>query len=55
VAVEPLRETAHAALIRAHLAQGNRAEATRQLQRLAELLDKELGEKPSPMVTDLLR
>jgi DNA-binding SARP family transcriptional activator len=55
VAVEPLRETAHAALIRAHLAQGNRAEATRQLQRLAELLDRELGEKPSPTVTDLLR
>ena len=28
VAVEPLRETAHAALIRAHLAEGNRAEAS---------------------------
>lgn len=55
VAIEPLRETAHGALIRAHLAQGNRAEATRQLQRLAQLLDKELGEKPSAMVTDLLR
>ena len=53
--IEPLRETAHRALIRAHLAQGNRAEATRQLQRLAQLLDKELSEKPSPMVTDLLR
>jgi DNA-binding SARP family transcriptional activator len=55
VAVEPLRETAHAALIRAHLAEGNRAEATRQLQRLTALLRKELGEQPSPMVTDLLR
>jgi DNA-binding SARP family transcriptional activator len=55
VAVEPLRETAHAALIRAHLAEGNRAEATRQLQRLTALLGKELGEQPSPMVTDLLR
>ncbi len=55
VAVEPLRESAHAALMRAHLAQGNRAEATRQLRRLCELLRKELGEEPSPMVTDLLR
>ena len=53
--IEPLRETAHGALIRAHLAQGNRAEAARQLQRLAQLLDKELaGEKPSAMVTDML-
>jgi DNA-binding SARP family transcriptional activator len=55
VTIEPLRETAHAALIRAHLAEGNRAEATRQLQRLRELLRKELDEEPTPLVTDLLR
>jgi len=55
VAVEPLRESAHAALIRAYLAEGNRAEAIRQCQRLAELLRKELDEQPSPMVTELLR
>ena len=55
VAVEPLRESAHAALIRAHLAEGNRAEAARQFQRLRELLRKELDEEPSRLVTDLLR
>lgn len=55
VTLEPLRETAHAALIRAYLAEGNRAEAIRQLQRLSDLLRKELDEQPSPMVTELLR
>jgi DNA-binding SARP family transcriptional activator len=55
VTVEPLRESAHAALIRAHLAEGNRAEATRQLHHLSTLLRKELGEEPSRLVTDLLR
>lgn len=55
VAVEPLRESAHAALIRAYLAEGNRAEAIRQFHRLAELLRKELGEQPSEMVRELLR
>jgi DNA-binding SARP family transcriptional activator len=55
VAVEPLRESAHAALIRAHLAEGNRAEAARQLQRLRKLLRKELNEEPSPLVTGLLQ
>jgi DNA-binding SARP family transcriptional activator len=55
VSVEPLRESAHAALIRAHLAQGNRAEAARQLRQLRVLLRKELEEEPSQLVTDLLR
>jgi DNA-binding SARP family transcriptional activator len=55
VAIEPLRESAHAALIRAHLAEGNRAEARRQFQRLRDLLHRELGEEPSRIVTDLLR
>lgn len=55
VTVEPLRESAHAALIRAHLAEGNRAEAARQLQRLRQLLRDELDEEPSRLVTDLMR
>jgi DNA-binding SARP family transcriptional activator len=55
VTVEPLRESAHAALIRAHLAEGNRAEAARQFQQLRQLLRKELDEEPSWLVSDLLR
>jgi DNA-binding SARP family transcriptional activator len=55
VSLEPLRESAHAALIRAHLAEGNRAEATWQLRQLRLLLQKELEEEPSRLVTDLLR
>jgi DNA-binding SARP family transcriptional activator len=55
VAVEPLRETAHRAVIRAHLAEGNRVEAVRQLDQLRSLLRKELGAEPSRLVTDLFR
>ena len=54
VALEPLRESAHGALIRAHLAEGNRVEAIRQLGQLRRMLRQELGEEPSPLVTDLL-
>jgi DNA-binding SARP family transcriptional activator len=55
VAVEPLRESAHRAVIRAHLAEGNRAEALRQRDQLRHLLRLELGVKPSRLVTDLFR
>jgi DNA-binding SARP family transcriptional activator len=55
VAVEPLRESAHRAVIRAYLAEGNRAEALRQLARLRHLLRGELGVEPSTLVTDLFR
>jgi DNA-binding SARP family transcriptional activator len=55
VTIEPLRESAQAALIRAHLGEGNRVEASRQLDRLRGLLRAELGEEPSALVTDLLR
>lgn len=47
VAAEPLRESAHAALIHAHLAEGNRAEAARQLGVYRRLLHDELGLTPS--------
>ena len=53
VATEPLRESAHRALIRAHLAEGNRAEALRHLAYLRRLLDEELGVEPSALVTNL--
>ena len=54
VTLEPLRESAHGALIRAHLAEGNRVEAVRQLGQLRQLLRQELGAEPSGLVTDLL-
>lgn len=47
VASDPLRESAHLALIRAYLAEGNRAEAIRQLRLYRELLRSELGLEPS--------
>jgi DNA-binding SARP family transcriptional activator len=54
VAVDPLRESAHQALIRAHLAEGNRVEALRQLARLRDVLREELGVEPSVRAVDLL-
>jgi DNA-binding SARP family transcriptional activator len=50
VAAEPLRESAHRALIEAHLAAGNRGEAVREYGRLSRLLDSQLGVSPSPDV-----
>jgi DNA-binding SARP family transcriptional activator len=48
IAAEPLRESAHAVLIQAHVAEGNRAEAARQLGLYRRLLHEELGLDPSP-------
>jgi DNA-binding SARP family transcriptional activator len=53
VALEPLRESAHRAVIRAHLVEGNRGEALRQLGELRRLLLEELGIQPSTLVTSL--
>jgi DNA-binding SARP family transcriptional activator len=47
VGVEPLRESAQAALIEAHLAEGNRCEALRSYALYEELLAQELGVHPS--------
>jgi SARP family transcriptional regulator, regulator of embCAB operon len=52
---EPLRESAHTALIRAYLAEGNRGEATRQYRRFRDLLRTELGVEPSATLTELVR
>jgi DNA-binding SARP family transcriptional activator len=54
VAAEPLRETAHRALIVAHLAEGNRAEALRQFQMYRDLIWQELGVGPSPQLQQAL-
>jgi DNA-binding SARP family transcriptional activator len=47
ISEEPLRESAHAVLIDAHLAQGNLVEARRQLDILAAGLRRELNLQPS--------
>lgn len=54
VRLEPLRETAHAALIKAHLAEGNRSEALRQFRRCQELLTAELSVQPSAWIRQLV-
>lgn len=54
VRLEPLRETAHAALIRAHLAEGNRSEALRQFYRCRDVLAAELTIEPSESIQKLI-
>jgi DNA-binding SARP family transcriptional activator len=51
---EPLRESAHRALIRVHIAEGNAAEAVRQLEFFTALLDRALGLRPSPQLAELV-
>jgi DNA-binding SARP family transcriptional activator len=52
---EPLRETAHRTVVRAHLAMGNYSQAVAQYERYANHLDDELGVRPSREFADLLR
>lgn len=52
---DPLRESAQRALIKAHLAEGNTGEAVRQLRRCEQLFERELGMRPSPQLTQLVR
>ena len=54
VAMEPLRESAHRALIQAHLREGNRWEALRQLRACEATLVSELGIECSPMLRALV-
>jgi len=54
VGAEPLRESAHRALIQAHLAEGNLAEAVRQYDSFASLLCENLGVEPSPALRALV-
>jgi DNA-binding SARP family transcriptional activator len=44
---EPLRESAHRAIVRVHLAEGNPAEALRQYELYRRLAGSELGLRPS--------
>jgi DNA-binding SARP family transcriptional activator len=54
IAAEPLRESAHRALIEAQLAQGNRAEALRDYRGYRDLLAVELGLPPGPALRALV-
>lgn len=55
LAAEPLRESAHRALIRIHLAEGNKAEALRQYRLYRRLLQEQLGLEPSSQIEELVR
>ena len=54
VAAEPLRESAHRAVVTAHLREGNRGEAIRQYTIYRDLLRRELGLEPSTVMADLM-
>ena len=54
IKAEPLRESAHAALIRVHLAESNQSEALRQFERYRELIRSELGIEPSSRLRELI-
>lgn len=54
IRAEPLRESAHAALIRVHLAEGNQSEALRAFEQYRTLLQAELGIEPTPRLARLV-
>jgi DNA-binding SARP family transcriptional activator len=55
VAAEPLRESAHRALVRVHLAEGNAAEAIRQYRLFRQLVTEQLGIAPSARMEALIQ
>jgi SARP family transcriptional regulator, regulator of embCAB operon len=55
VRAEPLRESARAALIHLHLAEGNQSEAVREFTRYRTLLNAELGLEPTPRLRELIQ
>ena len=55
LAGEPLRESAHRAVIRVHLADGNPGEAIRQYRFCRRLLGAHLGVEPSHQMEELMR
>jgi DNA-binding SARP family transcriptional activator len=54
IRIEPLHESAHAALIAAHLAEGNRTEAIRHFNSYSRLLADETGLAPSTLLSTLI-
>ena len=53
VAADPLRESAHRVLIRAHLAAGNRWAAARQYEQCRRMFSEDLGLSPSAALREL--
>jgi DNA-binding SARP family transcriptional activator len=54
VRADPLRESAQAALINVHLAEGNQSEALRTFDRFSRLLHSDLGLVPTPRLRELI-
>jgi DNA-binding SARP family transcriptional activator len=54
VAADPLRESAHRALIMVHLAEGNTGEALCQYRTIRRVLRDQLGISPSPAAEELI-
>jgi DNA-binding SARP family transcriptional activator len=54
VAIEPYRESAHRALIKVHLAEGNAANALAQYHQYRRLLLRDLGAQPTPRIAVLV-
>jgi DNA-binding SARP family transcriptional activator len=50
VALEPFRESAHRVVIQVHLSEGNHGEALRHYGYFSNLIEAELGLKPSPII-----
>jgi DNA-binding SARP family transcriptional activator len=55
VSAEPLRESAHRAVIEAFMAEGNLSDAVRQYRLCRRMLDRQLGVGPSPVLEQLMR
>jgi DNA-binding SARP family transcriptional activator len=55
VAADPVRDSGHRLVMRAHVAAGDVADAIQQYQAYARLLDQELGVLPSPAMQALRR
>jgi DNA-binding SARP family transcriptional activator len=54
VGTEPLRESAHRAVVRVHLAEGNAAEAVHAYEAFRDLLADALGVAPGPLMEELI-
>jgi DNA-binding SARP family transcriptional activator len=55
VRADPLRESAHSALIKVHLAEHNQSEALREFKRYCDLLRTELDIEPTPQLRQLIQ
>ncbi|MEV0288532.1 MULTISPECIES: BTAD domain-containing putative transcriptional regulator [unclassified Kribbella] len=54
ISIEPLHESAHRAIVRTHLDNGDLVEAVRHYEQFRAMLDRELGLPPSALFRELL-